>query len=276
MGKALIALLLALMIGCLVAVVRAQPRPVAIRVLMPASFADATAEQVREFNQSQGRLRIKVARGPVDTDAMADLAISSLLLGDTPYDAMLVDISQLTKFVAAGWLEPLEGWFGSDSFEAMVPGARLGNAFDGHIWRLPFTADIGLLYWRTDLMEQPPQTPEQLVAMSQDLQRQGKGALGLHLAGPPVRRPQLRGPGNAGCLRCPLVAARHHGRPRGAHHRRGPRHVGDRQHRIGQSRGRAGRGLARRAGDHGHHAARRWRTTPKPRPWAPLPLATRP
>ena len=140
---------------------------------MPASFADATAEQVREFNQSQGRLRIKVARGPVDTDAMADLAISSLLLGDTPYDAMLVDISQLTKFVAADWLEPLEGWFSSDSFEAMVPGARLGNAFDGHIWRLPFTADIGLLYWRTDLMEQPPQTPQELEAISRDLQRQG-------------------------------------------------------------------------------------------------------
>ena len=117
---------------------------------------------------------LEVIRGPLDTDTISDLAISSLLLGDAPFDLLLVDVSWLAKFVAAGWLEPLEGWFGPEVLAAMEPGARLGNGFDGHLWRMPLTGDTGLLYWRTDLMERPPRDTAELVAISRDLQRRGQ------------------------------------------------------------------------------------------------------
>lgn len=141
---------------------------------MPASFADATAPLVERFNKSQSRIQLSVSRGPLDTDAVSDLAISSLLLGSSPYDLLLMDVTWTPKYAAAGWLEPLEQWLGSGALDDLAPGAELGNAFDGHLWRLPLVADMGLLYWRTDLMPEPPQTPEQLVAISQQLQRAGK------------------------------------------------------------------------------------------------------
>jgi len=72
-----------------------------------------------------------------------------------------------------GW-NPSSSGLGSGALDDLAPGAELGNAFDGHLWRLPLVADMGLLYWRTDLMPEPPQTPEQLVAISQQLQRAGK------------------------------------------------------------------------------------------------------
>jgi multiple sugar transport system substrate-binding protein len=53
----------------------------------------------------------------------------------------------------------------------MAPGAQLGNAFGGHLWRLPLLADMGLIYWRTDLMDAPPHSLQELAATAADLRR---------------------------------------------------------------------------------------------------------
>ncbi len=147
--------------------------PVVVSVLMPAPFADATAPLVSRFNREHRDLQIAVTRGPLDTEALSDLAISSLLLGDTPYDLLLMDVTWTPKYAAAGWLEPLEPLLGSDALDGMAPGARLGNAFAGHLWRLPLVADMGLLYWRTDLMPAPPRNLPELEAIASELQGRG-------------------------------------------------------------------------------------------------------
>lgn len=173
----LLSLTLAFLPGVLLpAALRAlsQPQPTTVRVLMPSPFVDATAPLVAAFNREHRDLRIEVARGPLDTEAMSDLAIGSLLLGATPYDLLLMDVSWTARYVAAGWLVPLEGLLGDDALDAMVPGARLGNGFGGHLWRMPLTGDTGLLYWRTDLMERPPRTTEELEQIARQLQRDGK------------------------------------------------------------------------------------------------------
>ncbi|MEA5390632.1 extracellular solute-binding protein [Cyanobium gracile UHCC 0139] len=148
--------------------------PVPVRVLMPAPLADAVAAPVAQFNASGAGVSLEVIRGPLDTDTISDLAIGSLLLGEAPFDLLLVDVSWLARYVAAGWFEPLDRWFGPEVLAAMEPGARLGNGLDGHLWRMPLTGDTGLLYWRTDLMARPPRDTEELVAISRDLQRRGR------------------------------------------------------------------------------------------------------
>lgn len=152
----------------------ARPRPVEVSVLMPAPFADATAPLVAAFNRTHREVQIAVTRGPLDTEALSDLAISSLLLGDTPYDLLLMDVTWTPKYAAAGWLEPLEPLLGDDAMEGMAAGAQLGNAFGGHLWRLPLLADMGLLYWRTDLMDAPPRSLQELAATAADLKARGE------------------------------------------------------------------------------------------------------
>jgi multiple sugar transport system substrate-binding protein len=144
---------------------------VEVSVLMPAPFADATAPLVAAFNREHRDLQIAVTRGPLDTEALSDLAISSLLLGDTPYDLLLMDVTWTPKYAAAGWLEPLEPLLGDNALAGMAPGAQLGNAFGGHLWRLPLLADMGLIYWRTDLMDAPPRSLQELAATAADLRR---------------------------------------------------------------------------------------------------------
>ena len=144
-----------------------------VTVLMPASFADASAGLVSEFNAKHPHIRLEVTRGPLDTESVSDLAISSLLLGSSPYDLLLMDVTWTPKYVAAGWLEPLEGWLGDDAMASIAPGADLGNDFEGHLWRFPMVASMGLLYWRSDLMPAPPRTPAELVQISRELQSTG-------------------------------------------------------------------------------------------------------
>jgi multiple sugar transport system substrate-binding protein len=152
----------------------AKPAPEPVSILMPAPFADATAELVETFNREHPGIALSVTRGPLETEAVSDLAMSSLLLGNSPYDVLLMDVTWTPKYAKAGWLEPLEAWLGADALEDLAPGAELGNAFDGHLWRFPLVADMGLLFWRTDLMEAPPRTPAELEAISQSLQQEGR------------------------------------------------------------------------------------------------------
>ncbi len=149
-------------------------QPVTVRVLMPAPFVDATAEPVRRFNAAHTDLRIELVRGPLDTEALSDLAVSSLLLGESPYDLLLVDLTWTAKYVAAGWLEPLEPLLGDDALDGFLPGSLPGSRFNGHLWRVPLQGDTGLLYWRTDLMDRPPRDTAELERISRRLQRQGK------------------------------------------------------------------------------------------------------
>ena len=141
-----------------------------VNILMPAPFADATAELVQRFNRDhRGSIALRVTRGPRDTEAISDLAISSLLLGHPPFDALLMDVTWLAKYAAAGWLEPLDSFFDSEEIDALVEGARLGNHYDGVLYRWPLIADVGLLYWRKDLMDTPPRTPDQLIGLGSQL-----------------------------------------------------------------------------------------------------------
>ena len=172
------ALALLMALGCLVASTSFRAEDVSI--LMPSSFTDASADLVKAFNREhRGRIHLKLIRGPLNTESISDLAISSLLLGDAPFDALLMDVTWLPKYAAAGWLEPLDPWFDQDDQEQLIQGARLGNDYDGHLYRWPLVADVGLLYWRKDLMDQPPTTPDQLVAVAGKLVESNSVASGF-------------------------------------------------------------------------------------------------
>ncbi|MEJ6657461.1 MAG: ABC transporter substrate-binding protein, partial [Synechococcus sp. ChSW.bin.154] len=91
----------------------AQARTIeSVSCLMAAPFADATQDLVKQFNRKhRGEIHLQVIRGPLETEAMSDLAISSLLLGKAPFDGLLMDVTWLSKYAAAGWMEPLEDYF---------------------------------------------------------------------------------------------------------------------------------------------------------------------
>ncbi len=144
--------------------------PEIINILMPAPFAESTENLVETFNkENQGKVKIKITKGPRETESVSDLAISSLLLGNSPFDILLIDVTWLPKYAAANWLTPLDELIKREDWDSLATGAKLGNTYKEKIYRWPFTADMGLLYWRKDLMKTPPKTPAELIAISKKL-----------------------------------------------------------------------------------------------------------
>ena len=58
------------------------------------------------------------------------------------------------EFAAAGWILPLDA-FGPDVGD-FFPAAIAADRWRGELYALPWFVDVGLLYWRTDLVDAPP------------------------------------------------------------------------------------------------------------------------
>ena len=153
-------------------------QPIAIKTLVRADEAQQLQPLVEKFNQQHSDIRFEVIEAPSDSNQVEDLYTSSFLLGNSPYDVIYMDIVWTPKFAAAGWLRDLSDRLSPEAAEEYLPGDIAGGMYEGKLYRLPFRSDAGMLYYRRDLLEragysEPPETFEELLTISQDLQQQG-------------------------------------------------------------------------------------------------------
>ena len=72
----LLTLCFVIIASSLIALAVFAKRPANVSILMPAPFADSTTELVNIFNQQhRGSIHLDVIRGPLETEAISDLAI---------------------------------------------------------------------------------------------------------------------------------------------------------------------------------------------------------
>ncbi|WP_017300345.1 ABC transporter substrate-binding protein [Nodosilinea nodulosa] len=155
--------------------VRAQ-QPVTISFLLRAVEADQMQGLAEQFMAENPDIRIEMVRGPNAADAVENLYTTSFLLGDSPYDILFSDVVWIPKFAAAGWLQDLSDRVSeadlADFLEADVAAGQYKDGF----YRMPFRSDMGMLYYRTDLLDQvgiaPPQTFSELISASEAIQDQ--------------------------------------------------------------------------------------------------------
>ncbi|MFP4574700.1 MAG: ABC transporter substrate-binding protein [Coleofasciculus sp.] len=151
-------------------------QPVTIQVLMSALEANQWQPFVEDFEEENPGINLEIREGPRATDAVEDLYSSAFLLGDSPFDLVYLDIVWVSKFAAAGWLMPLSDRITEDELSKFLQGDVNGGRYNGELYRMPFRSDGGMLYYRTDLLEQggyePPETFNELMQISQALQQQ--------------------------------------------------------------------------------------------------------
>src|SRR4028118_2335533 len=133
---------------------------------------------LQEFEDKNPDIRLNLAEGPFDTNLQENLLTSAFLLGDSPYDVLNMDIVWVPKFAAAGWLMDLTDRISPEQLAKFVQGNIEGGQYQGKLYRIPTNSDAGVLYYRTDLLEQagvkPPETFQEMVQIAQTLQKQGK------------------------------------------------------------------------------------------------------
>ena len=152
-------------------------QPVTIKTLIRADEAQQLQPLVAKFNQQHDDIQFQIVEAPSDSNQVEDLYTSSFLLGNSPYDLVYMDVVWTPKFAAAGWLEDVSDRLSEEEAQQYLEGDISAGMYENKLYRVPFRSDAGMLYYRQDLLEQagyePPETFQELLETSQNLQQQG-------------------------------------------------------------------------------------------------------
>jgi multiple sugar transport system substrate-binding protein len=135
---------------------RLEPGPIVILSGRDDSLGAQRQQLVSQWNllhpQSPARI--------VELSALADAQRSEMLAraqsGRGEIDIFNLDVTWTAEFADAGYIQSLD--------ETRIPvGSFLKGPMDtcrysGQLWALPFNTDVGLLYYRSDLLDHPPAT----------------------------------------------------------------------------------------------------------------------
>ncbi|GCE30368.1 putative ABC transporter-binding protein [Dictyobacter alpinus] len=139
-----------------------------------AALSDQTGEQAAEiarFNDlHKGKIKVEYQQlPPVATDQYSKFVTSFRSQDATP-DVVHIDVTWPAQFASSGWLEPLDRYASADYLKQFYPSAAEVAKIDGKIYGIQRYLDIGLLYYRTDLVQkyggQVPQTRAEMESLA--------------------------------------------------------------------------------------------------------------
>jgi multiple sugar transport system substrate-binding protein len=99
---------------------------------------------------------------PAASDQQHQLLSQNFLAKSSTYDVIVADDTWTDEFASKGWLTPLDS--AGIPEHRMFPSVVSGGKYNGKLYTVPFTASAEFLYYRKDLVPQPPTTWSQLIA----------------------------------------------------------------------------------------------------------------
>ncbi|HTI13974.1 MAG TPA: ABC transporter substrate-binding protein [Dictyobacter sp.] len=130
------------------------------------------------FNQTIGHkqgIHVTWNQGPAAANDMIIKYTNMLRARNNSIDILSIDITYPVQFAASNWINAISDrqWPVSERAK-YLPGPVQGCTYQGKIWAAPFRTDIGLLYYRKDLVSRPPATWDELTSVGQSTQARAK------------------------------------------------------------------------------------------------------
>ena len=133
-------------------------------VTLPGSMLGAEGtvlrRQLARFMVEHPEIRVVQRATPDAADQRHQLYVQWLNARASEPDILQLDAIWTPEFAAAGWILDLDR-FGPATGE-FFPATVTANSWRGRLYALPWFVDVGMLYWRTDLMKAPPATFDEL------------------------------------------------------------------------------------------------------------------
>ena len=127
---------------------------------------------VDTFNSTVGKqkgIHVTWENGPASTNDMLTKYTNMLRARNSSIDVLSLDIVYPAQFAASQWTKPItDSQWSSSQQQNYEPGPIQGCTYQGKIWAAPFRMDLGLLYYRTDLIPTPPETWADLTSMAKN------------------------------------------------------------------------------------------------------------
>ncbi len=168
-------------------------KPVAVTVTPPATaapkFAGVTLTMIDNpdgqtepmialAKQCQAKTGVKLNTEVVPEDQVNVKLETALAAKQPTYDLFALDIINLPKYAAAGWVAPLDNYLTPEMKADILPFAAQAAVYQNHWLGLPWKAEfLSFIYNKKMLQaagyDHPPRTLDELVQMSQTLKQKG-------------------------------------------------------------------------------------------------------
>ncbi|MGH2951639.1 MAG: extracellular solute-binding protein [Solirubrobacterales bacterium] len=135
--------------------------------IQPGGSIQEVAKRCTE--ESGGRYNVQLELLPTDADTQREQLVRRLGAEDSTVDIIGMDVIWTAEFANAGWLREWTGEAAAevtrDTFDSVIETA----SFEGKLYGAPFNSNTELLWYRTDLVKEPPATWEEMIAEAERL-----------------------------------------------------------------------------------------------------------
>jgi multiple sugar transport system substrate-binding protein len=152
---------------------------IVINYYTPANEAQTFTAVANRCNEELGgRFRIQQISLPKEADAQRLQLARRLTGNDKALDVMALDVVWTAEFAEAGWALPLSddpsGRAEADATSNTLPGPLETAKWQDKLYAAPITTNTQLLWYRADLMDEPPTTWDGMVAEATRLHAAGE------------------------------------------------------------------------------------------------------
>ncbi len=149
--------------------------PVTLNFYLYPDNSGATQQAIKICDsQSHGAYTISYQQLPSASDGQRQQLVRRLAAHDNTIDLMGLDVTWEAEFAEAGWIEP---WAGQDKAQAengTLKPALQTAIWHGKLYAVPDNSNTQLLWYRSDLVPNPPKTWAEMIADAERLAKQGK------------------------------------------------------------------------------------------------------
>jgi multiple sugar transport system substrate-binding protein len=163
----LVVLLVLLPAGCRERPSSAGPVTLVFKHAKILGPADPVPGLLRRFEAEHPGVRVVSEALTWSSDEQHQFYVINLEGGSPPFDVMMLDVIWVPEFARAGWILDLTPFVPTAERDAHFASAIEPAMQDGRLWALPWFMNVGLLYYRKDLLAKyglaPPRTYDELI-----------------------------------------------------------------------------------------------------------------
>jgi multiple sugar transport system substrate-binding protein len=149
--------------------------PVTLTLYQYPDNSGATQHAISACDKaSGGKYTISYQQLPNGADGQRLQMVRRLAAHDNSMDILALDVTWEAEFAEAGWIEP---WTGSNLAQAQdgtLKPALETAMWKGKLYAVPDNTNTQLLWYRSDLVPNPPKTWAEMIQDAENLAKQGK------------------------------------------------------------------------------------------------------
>lgn len=130
------------------------------------AFDDAVAFCNEE---SGGAYEIVYQKLGNNADSQRQSLVRRLAAGDTNIDLMAMDVIWTAEFAEADWIKAFPDDVRQEVSDGTLEGSLETGTYENELYGAPANSNTQLLWYRKDMVDQPPETWEDLIAMAEEM-----------------------------------------------------------------------------------------------------------